>query len=462
MSESFFKGTIGILVTGIKCITSLIQEYNLRNENVLSLHREILLMRPCIENLKFSSLNSGIHSRLQRLIVLIEEIKIWLEMFAAKSSIRHFFFALIHKKEINKFYIRIQEIKMEMGFEMKVDSYHHQNSLCQQISLLLEKLNFNVEIDKIMELVEYQRQMYEIKLEAHLQIIKDIDSKYTTLVSEYECELDDMRHLSHDMQQKMNLMDERMLDMSEKMKIIESINKTCKYEYPGKEHTDDIDVYNFNMIQNRMDQIYHELSKKIESEIDSKILCRSRDSNIKDRQDIISVCDRCRFIKKNSERVCAIQSEKTHFDSLDSKFIEKRGEQTTNNTTCERKPIFVELGLNCEKILHVDTYTQTKVGLSNSSTQTEHNLSYFFLQSNRPLYTQDDLSVKTIRRAESRFFSLDAQYNLPKKYMFPYNTNIRFNNAAKSATINTEVQTENSQFTQYNPQFNIYNYVENY
>lgn len=45
-------GECGPLIAGIKSISTLISEYNLRNENMLSLHREIVNPRPCIEKFK--------------------------------------------------------------------------------------------------------------------------------------------------------------------------------------------------------------------------------------------------------------------------------------------------------------------------------------------------------------------------------------------------------------------------
>jgi hypothetical protein len=264
MAESVLKGSIGILIMGIKCITSLIQEYNLRNDCVLSLHREILLLRPCIENLKLSSLNSGIHNRLQRLILLIEEIKIWLEMFATKSTLRHFFFALIHKKEINKFYIRIQEIKMEMGFEMKVDSMHHQTKLYDQINSLMEKLNCNNDIEKIKQLLDYQKQIYEMKFDNHLMIVQNVDLKYSKLVAEYESELDEMKQVSSKMQEKIKLMDLKIQEMNEKMVIIENLNRSC---CPQKEYIE----YYCSYFDEKISSLEKSISTEIEDKINEKI-----------------------------------------------------------------------------------------------------------------------------------------------------------------------------------------------
>jgi hypothetical protein len=193
MAEGVLRNSISILVGAIKGITTLIEEFNLRNESILSLHREILQLRPCIENLQKSADTSGVHNRIQRMVVLLEEIKIWMEVFASKSTLTHFFCALGHKKEINRFYIRIQELKMEMGFEMKVDAHLYQAKLVAQMQELIDSLRGNVDFEKMNAVVEYQRRVYEMKLENHLGIIQDIDLKYSRLVGEYECELDDMK-----------------------------------------------------------------------------------------------------------------------------------------------------------------------------------------------------------------------------------------------------------------------------
>lgn len=402
MTESVLKGSIGILVMGIKCITSLIQEYNLRNDSVLSLHREILLLRPCIENLKLSSLNSGIHNRLQRLILLIDEIKIWLEMFATKSTLRHFFFALIHKKEINKFYIRIQEIKMEMGFEMKVDSFYHQTKLYDQINVLMEKLNYNNDIEKIKQLLDFQKQIYEMKLDNHLMIVQNVDLKYTKLVSEYESELDEMKQVSLKMQEKIKLMDMKIQDMNEKMVMIENLNRSCKIECAQKEY---IEYY-----CNYFDEKISLLEKNISSEIEDKI---------------------------NEKIPKLIQREYKYSDAW---------------TIEENKTNFVELGNKIQKkIAKNESYTQTnKIYKRDMCVQAQPKFV------SKKLSTQDDLFF-SIKFKSNYELCIDA-------YCQTENTNLQSN--LKSIEIQTDnpVNGLYVQLTRTNHQksnFNLYNYVEN-
>lgn len=225
MAEGVLRNSISILVGAIKGITMLIEEFNLRNESILSLHREILQLRPCIENLQKSADTSGVHNRIQRMVVLLEEIKIWMEVFASKSTLTHFFCALGHKKEINRFYIRIQELKMEMGFEMKVDAHLYQARLVAQMQELIDSLRGNADFEKMNAVVEYQRRVYEMKLENHLGIIQDIDLKYSRLVGEYECELDDMKQRTQTMQHQIDMMESRMLDLHDKVIMIENLRK---------------------------------------------------------------------------------------------------------------------------------------------------------------------------------------------------------------------------------------------
>jgi hypothetical protein len=159
------------------------------------------------------------------MVVLLEEIKIWMEVFASKSTLTHFFCALGHKKEINRFYIRIQELKMEMGFEMKVDAHLYQAKLVAQMQELIDSLRGNVDFEKMNAVVEYQRRVYEMKLENHLGIIQDIDLKYSRLVGEYECELDDMKQRTQTMQHQIDMMESRMLDLHDKVIMIENLRK---------------------------------------------------------------------------------------------------------------------------------------------------------------------------------------------------------------------------------------------
>jgi hypothetical protein len=260
MADSVLKHSIGLLIVGIKNISSLIQEYNLRNENVLSLHREILNLKPCIESLKLSYCNSGLHNRLQRLLILMEEIKIWLEAFATKSCLRHFFFALIHKKEINKFYIRIQELKMEMGFDMKVDSHIYQQNLAIQMNELIDKLKTNIDFEQIKQVIDIQKNMFELKFENHLSIIQNIDLKYSKLISEYEVELDEMKQKTYEMQYKINTMEQSMQEMNEKIILLENCRKCNNNK---KEYLD--------FLGQKIEKKFQETEKEMLVTIDTKI-----------------------------------------------------------------------------------------------------------------------------------------------------------------------------------------------
>lgn len=296
MAEGVIKHSVGLLIAGIKSISTLISEYNLRNENVLSLHREILNLRPCIENLKVSMSNSGVHNRLQRLLILMEEIKIWLEVFATKSCLRHFFFALIHKKEINKFYIRIQELKMEMGFEMKVDSHLYQQKLSMQLDELMEKLKSNIDYEQIKELIELQKNIYEMKFENHLSIIQNVDLKYSKLISEYEVELDEVKQRSYEMQNKINAMEQRLHEMNEKIILLDNCRK-CNNK---KEYLEYLEV----KIDKRHKESEKELMNLVETRINDLFFERQKlghnywsgESNRE--QDPIRTCDNARALQR--------------------------------------------------------------------------------------------------------------------------------------------------------------------
>jgi hypothetical protein len=452
MAESVVKGSVGLLVMGIKCITALIQEYNLQNESVLSLHREILLLRPCIENLKTSSIHSGIHNRLQRLIVLIEEIRIWLEAFAAKSSLGHFFFALIHKKEINNFYIRIQEIKMEMGFEIKVDSYQHQSTLYTQINVLLEKLNSNQDIDKIKELLDIHKQMYEIKFENHITIIKNVDMKYSRLISEYEIELDDMRNQTNDMQIRITQMDDRIKEILEKIRIFEHGNSRCTLHCPTPKSSErllltDTRTRGIKFLQKSREQ---RPPHRKDPASESTMLAHSSDSYFYNFSEYMykmtreNCCDSpqhtAKWVYNETSEVSEPSEHSDTSDHSEPSFLSRlqnsrrssprRGASKKRDTDSRRKnegaaiklqPNFVELGLDPKSAgqrpglrtgMYTDSSTQTRVSTCSTGVQTDKN-GWLGNSRRRGFFTQDDLFINTHRPILSDILSLDAYTQTP-------------------------------------------------
>lgn len=103
MTDTAVGYSVGLIVSGIALIGANIEEYEIRHKKVLELHSEILMMQPFISTLTQSPEDSGVHNRLQRLLVLLEEIRIWVEGFGRKSRVKQFFLALSHKKDIHLF-----------------------------------------------------------------------------------------------------------------------------------------------------------------------------------------------------------------------------------------------------------------------------------------------------------------------------------------------------------------------
>jgi hypothetical protein len=135
----------------------------------LKLHSEILVMQPFISTLTHSPDDSGVYNRLQRLLVLLEEIRIWVEGFGLKSRVKQFFLALSHKKDIHLFYSRIQELKRELGFEMKVGNFKAQYLLNQQISELVSGIESAAQTgasaatsEQIKHLMELQQKLCDL------------------------------------------------------------------------------------------------------------------------------------------------------------------------------------------------------------------------------------------------------------------------------------------------------------
>jgi hypothetical protein len=228
MTDTALGYSVGLIVSGIALIGANIEEYQIRHKKVLELHSEILMMQPFISALTQSPEDSGVHNRLQRLLVLLEEIRIWVESFGRKSTVAQFFLALSHKKDIHIFYSRIQELKKELGFEMKVGNFKAQQQLNQQISELVSGIESAAQItgsrnlttsEQIKNLIELQQKLCDLKLENQMAYITNMDQRLNILFKEYESEMDVLRD-------EMQRVKENIAELQHKVAALENKSTT--------------------------------------------------------------------------------------------------------------------------------------------------------------------------------------------------------------------------------------------
>jgi hypothetical protein len=189
MAESVINLAIGGIISTIYYIKECVELYKIRNENVLELHREIQNLSPCVHNLMLCPHDTSLNGNIQRLAILIAEIHIWIKKFGQMHCLTHFFFSISHKTEITEFYLEIQNIKMNLGFNLKIGNFQSQSKLNQQMDDLLESLKQNESYTKIKELYETQKDLYESKLLNHKAFIEEMDQRHNALIQEHNIEI---------------------------------------------------------------------------------------------------------------------------------------------------------------------------------------------------------------------------------------------------------------------------------
>jgi hypothetical protein len=143
MADTAINFTIRSILSVIGYIGASVKEYNLKNDKILELQLEIHMITPFIQNLQLSPPQLGIHGRLQKLAILLQQIKSWISSIGQMSKFKHLLFAISHKKQMSKYYLDIEEIKMELGFEMRVGNFQSQTKLNQQMDDILENMKKN-------------------------------------------------------------------------------------------------------------------------------------------------------------------------------------------------------------------------------------------------------------------------------------------------------------------------------
>jgi len=224
MTESAINLTIGSIISGITLIGVSVEEYNLKNERILELQREIQMITPFIQNLQTCSPQVGIHGRLQKLSVLLQQIKSWIHNIGQMSKFKHFFFAISHKKQINKYYLEIKEIKMELGFEMRVGNFQSQTKLNQQMDDLLESLKQNSsteDYEKIKLLFDTQRELYDTKLQAHKEFIQEMDLKFNDLIQEHDLEIEKLKYQVQEHQYEIESLKTKIQELDSRINQVE-------------------------------------------------------------------------------------------------------------------------------------------------------------------------------------------------------------------------------------------------
>jgi hypothetical protein len=259
MADTAINLTIGSILSGIGYIGLSIEEYNLKNEKILDLQREIQLITPFIQNFQTCPPQAGIYVRLQKLAILLQQIKIWITDIGQMSKFKHFIFAISHTKQISKFYLDIKEIKLELGFEIRVGNFQSQIKLNEQMDDLLESIKHNTDYEKIKLLFDTQRDLCDAKLETHKEFIREMDCKYNLRIQEQEIEIEQLNKRMADVEQQLidkqvekitPLMVEHSKIQLEYQKVQLDIIRSKNYRYEleliskGKlvsEHTADID-----------------------------------------------------------------------------------------------------------------------------------------------------------------------------------------------------------------------------
>lgn len=140
MADTATGYAFGAILSGIALIGATVEEFGVRNKKVVALTADVMAMTPFIESLKQSPATSGVHNRLQRLLVLLAEIRQWIRAFGAKSSAEHFLLAIQHKRDVDKFHAQIQALKAELGFEMDVGNFQAHNRIAAQMGEMIETL----------------------------------------------------------------------------------------------------------------------------------------------------------------------------------------------------------------------------------------------------------------------------------------------------------------------------------
>jgi len=271
MAETAINLTIGSIISGIGLIGVSIEEYNLKNERILELQREIQMITPFIQNLQTTcSPQLGIHGRLQKLAILLQQIKSWINNIGQMSKFKHFFFAISHKKQMNKYYLEIKEIKMELGFEMRVGNFQSQTKLNQQMDDLLDSLKQNSSIEdyeKIKLLFDTQRELYDTKLQSHKEFIQEMDLKFNDLIQEHDLEIEKLKCQVQEHQYEIESLKTKIQELESRMNQVEF---NCENrEGFHKSNSAEFDQLRQMMIeiQKELKETYEEIIKKSKSDI---------------------------------------------------------------------------------------------------------------------------------------------------------------------------------------------------
>jgi hypothetical protein len=177
---------IVLAFTAIKsCITGIndaIVQYKCSNVYILKFYQDISTLQNISDKFIGCEVDQNINKNLQGLLVLIKEIEIWITEFCKKHFFSKLFLSSFHKYQMNNFYFRIDEIKCNLGFDIKIENFKSHKKLNDQINNLLENFKKNPsDYEKIKDLLKYQEQLFELKLENYNNSIEDIDKKHKEL-----------------------------------------------------------------------------------------------------------------------------------------------------------------------------------------------------------------------------------------------------------------------------------------
>lgn len=323
MAETAINLTIGGILSGIGYIALSIDEYSLKNEKILELQREINMIAPFIQNMQTSAPQIGIYGRLQKLAVLLQQIKNWIIEIGQMSKFKHFIFAISYTKQISQFYIEIKEIKMELGFEMRVGNFQSQAKLNKQMDDLLESLKKTDDCEKIKLLFDTQRELNEAKLEANRECFQDAVKHLNGLICEQDLRFEELNKRIQNVEnfQPATLEHQRILLENQKvqLEIIRAKNHALELELMSKEKLCQKitpEMIEYSKIQLEMQKIQMELKSKYFTAIPTCECTSETSDRSVDYPYVATFCSqgclgkKCNMVLENKERILCAKNDR--------------------------------------------------------------------------------------------------------------------------------------------------------
>lgn len=262
-------------------VKETIELHSKENKTLQELSKEITILIITIEKLRQIPPDVKIQTHCNDLHSLINEIHKWIiETISNKfktNFISRYFTTKENNKKVKEYIDRINQINKKIEKYLNIGNHLLSHQLTIQMESLIEAVKSNPDYDKIMEIIQKQKELFETKMKDYTDVlirseqfykssIKDFNNQQETLKQEINMLDNKLERETNKLEREMNKLKEDNLEIKTQLLELKQENIDVKSRLFELEKTKSVDESSRLMLKQKDENIKFEQLKEIVNE----------------------------------------------------------------------------------------------------------------------------------------------------------------------------------------------------